>query len=459
MKLMKLMKLMYIFRKIKKLYKRFVKRFYGGPEWIDLPPFLLRKNASYKSPTLMLIAWGYAFYVRILTVPGRMIISAVSLVFLYSIIIEGPIRILAFILLGVLIVDSITGFIFRPKLIITRDTPERIRAGNHIKIEYTINNLRNLPVWNLHLDPIHQQRWLKLEADIASLDTIKAKGSSSVSAYLQSEKRGEYVLKPSFASSAFPFGIIKWSCRNKTPQKIRVYPRFEPLNSLTLPLNSRFQKEGTSLVSSVGESMEFHACRDFRTGDNAKHIHWPTTARKGELIVREFQEEYLCRIALIVDTYVPPQNSFFTLKKKTYFPKLEAALSMTAALSHNLAHGDYIVDIFAAGPKIYHFKGGRSLAQLDQILDILACIEPNKQKPFSNLEEVVVEEIAGIGSAMLLLLDWDQARRKLVEQLLINGVTLKILIITDNRDTIKDIPNYATVYNAADILNGQVRDI
>ena len=54
---------------------------------------------------------------------------------------------------------------------------------------------------------------------------------------------------------------------------------------------------------------------------------------------------------------------------------------------------------------------------------------------------------------------WDKTRKKLVEQLQINGVVLKILIITENRDKIKEIPNYATVYNAEDILTGQVRDI
>lgn len=445
--------------KTKNLYKRIEKRFYSGPDWIDLPSYLDQRTSAYQSPTLLLLAWGYAYYVRILTIPGRMIISAVFLVILYSMIIEGPIRVFAFILIGVISVDIILGFIFRPKLNIIRKTPERVRAGNPIKIEYTISNLRSIPAWNLHLDPINQQKWLKLEADIASLDLIKGKKTTSISAYMQSERRGEFILKPPFAASAFPFGITKWTCRNKTCQKVRVYPRFEPLNSLSLPVNSRFQREGTSMVSHVGESLEFHACRDFRTGDNAKHIHWPTTARKGELIVREFQEEHLCRIALIVDTYIPSHSHFFKFKPKKYFPDFEAALSLTAALSHNLAHGDYIVDIFAAGPNVYHFKGGRSLAQLDQILDILACIEPNRNNPISELEATVAEEIAGIGSVMLLLLKWDKARRKLVEQLQSYGIATKIIFITEDRKNIKEIPDNADLYTADEIFSGNVRDI
>lgn len=452
---------MIFIKKITSLYTRLRKRFFDGPDWIDLPNYLKKNNYNYRSPTFLLFFWLYAFYVRILTIPGRMIISSVFLVLLYSLIIESAtaIRIFAFVLISILFIDTICGFIFRPKLKIIRKAPQRVRAGTPIRIDYTISNLRNIPVWNLHLDPIYQQKWLKLEADIASLDVIKSKTTVSLSAFVQSEKRGEYIFKPSFASSSFPFGIIKWSCRNKKAQKVKVYPRFEPLNSINLPVNSRFQREGISLVSHVGESLEFHACRDFRTGDNAKHIHWPTTARKGQIIVREFQEEYLSRIALIVDTYIPNRRKFLKLKQKKFFPEFEAALSLTAALSHKLAHGDYIVDIFAAGPDIYHFKGGRSLAQLDQILDILSSIEPNKKNPISELAPQVAEDIAGIGSAILLLLNWDEPRKKLVNQLQNYGTEIKILFITDDRKKIQEIPDNADVYTFDEVFSGNVKDL
>ena len=438
-------------------YKLIEKRFYSGPDWIDMPPYLKANKKGYRSPTLLLLAWLYAWYIRILTVPGRMMFSVVFLIVLYGSVMEGPIRIFAFSLLAILTVDLIIGFVFRPKLTIKRDVPKRVRAGNMIRVDYTVSNLRNLPAWNIHLDPIHQQGWIRLEADIASLDTIPGRETIKMSAFLQSGQRGEYILKPSFASSDFPFGIIKWTCRKDSKQRILVYPSYQPLNSVQLPVNSRFQKEGVSLVSSVGESMEFHACREFRTGDNPKYIHWPSTARKNELIVREFQEEYLCRIALIVDTFIPSKSSFFKLSTKKFIPEFEAALSLTAALSHYLAHGDYIVDIFAAGSDVYHFKGGRSLAQLDQILDILACLEPNRKEPIKKLESTVVEEMASIGSAMLLLLKWDDDRKRLVDQLQGYGISLKIVLITDKETP--DQPENAIVFRPKDVFMGNIRDL
>ncbi|NOY74445.1 MAG: DUF58 domain-containing protein [Kiritimatiellaeota bacterium] len=436
------------------------KLFSIGPDWVVLPKHL-RKREGYKSPTLMLMVWSYAWYIRLFTVPGRMLMSSIFLVSLYGALKSGPIRIFAFILLGVLIIDLIFGMLFRPKLKLTREIPERARAGTPIKITYKIQNLRFVPAWNIHLDPVHQQNWLKLEEDVASLDVILGKEELEVSAPLLVDKRGEYVLKPPFASSGFPFGIIKWTCRTGIAQRVLVHPAYEPLTSLNLPLNSRFQREGTSLVSNVGESLEFHACREFRMGDNPKHIHWPTSARRGELIVREFHEEYLCRIALVVDTFVP-------LRKKTLLspvtwdpepttPEFEAALSLTAALADHLARGDYIVDVFAAGPNIYHFKGGRSLAQLEQILDILSCIEPNGKEPLTKLESAVMEEIAGIGSAVLLLLKWDDDREQLVENIRSRGVNLKIIVISDDPAT--PVGGDVARYAPNDIMSGNVREL
>jgi len=446
-------------KNIKNKYTRFKKLFRSGPDWVDMPGILDKKKSKYQSPTLMLFLWGYAYYIKILTVPGRMLLSTVIMMFFYSMIFETPIRIFSMVLLALLFADLLFGFIFRPKVRISRQLPERVRVGTPVQIDYKIVNLRKLPVFNLHIDPIHQQKWLKLESDIASADGLAPKRNMSITAFIQSNKRGEYVLKPTFISSSFPFGIFKWTCRDKKSSKILVYPRYEELNSLSLPDSVRFQKEGISMLSKVGESMEFHACRDFRTGDNSKHIHWPTTARRGQLIVREYQEEFLSRTALIIDTYLPFRSKFLKLYKKEEYPNLEAALSLAASIVHYLAHSDFVVDIFAAGSQVYHFKSGRSLANFDRILDILACIEPNYKHPFSELKSSVFEEIAGIGSAVVLLLTWNAERKKLVENLKILGVSVKIIFISENPEELNDVPEHSLVYSPEEIFSGYVKDI
>jgi uncharacterized protein (DUF58 family) len=140
------------------------------------------------------------------------------------------------------------------------------------------------------------------------------------------------------------------------------------VGAIDLPVGRKYQPGGLHLVSHVGDSEEFIGNREYRPGDRLRDIHHAAWARTGFPIVREFQEEYLCRIAMIVDTLAPPRD---TAARQD----LEAALSLAAAIADALSRQEYVVDLFAAGPDLYHFQAGRGLAYLDNILDILACLE------------------------------------------------------------------------------------
>lgn len=302
---------------MRKKVRQFKERFYEGPDWINMRPFL--PFPSYRSFTFLSAAWLYAYYMRFFTVLGRMILPVSFLIISYSLTpaLQTPTRIFAFALLSIFITDFTLGFIFRPRFRIRREIPSKAGAGNPIKVNYFITNCRKLPAWNILLDSIQFQTGLKFQSEPASIDCVPARKETFTSTYLYAEQRGKYCLPSPMADSAFPFCIFKWSCRSMPSQNLLVHPKYEPLNTITLPVGRRYQRYGTYMVSKVGESMDFLGCREFRTGDNPKHIHWPSTARAQEFIIREFQEEYLYRIALIVDTYVPLKRfSLFPLMKK-----------------------------------------------------------------------------------------------------------------------------------------------
>jgi uncharacterized protein (DUF58 family) len=205
----------------------------------------------------------------------------------------------------------------------------------------------------------------------------------------------------------------------------------------------------------VGESADFYGCREFRDGDDPRHIYWRGSARTGQLIVKEFQNEYLTRIALVVDTYVPNRRHWYSLKSSDYSRELEGGLSMAAAITDYLTRGEYVVDIFAAGDKIYHFQAGRHLACFDGILDILAEICPNSDPAVGALSDSVMEEISGIGSAVVVLLGWDAGRARMMERFREAGVNLKTVII----DAPPEAPENLIRLSSADIEAGNIRDL
>ena len=115
---------------------------------------------------------------------------------------------------------------------------------------------------------------------------------------------------------------------------------------------------------------------------------------------------------------------------------LERAVSVCAAVSDVLARQDYIVDLFAAGPKLYHLMAGRSLAYREQILDLLACVEPSPEEPLSQIAPKLIEELNRMTTVICILLDWDEPRQQFVEDLRSQGVGVKVIWVSDSEDAV-----------------------
>lgn len=156
-----------------------------------------------------------------------------------------------------------------------------------------------------------------------------------------------------------------------------------------------------------------------------KNIHWRSWARRGEPVVKEYQEEYVCRIALILDTFVPRKAS------ESHVRAFEGAISLLASISDCFSRSEYVVDILAAGPDIYEVSAGRSLAYLENILDVLACLEPCYDKPFAAIGPHLFEKLAHITTVVAVLQDWDEPRRQFLRHVKEGGAAVRALIVHD----------------------------
>ena len=61
---------------------------------------------------------------------------------------------------------------------------------------------------------------------------------------------------------------------------------------MTLPGKSHYQRGGVAMAAGVGEMEEFVALREYRRGDSLRRVHWRSTARLGELVVKEFRSSF-----------------------------------------------------------------------------------------------------------------------------------------------------------------------
>jgi uncharacterized protein (DUF58 family) len=320
------------------------------------------------------------------------------------------------------------GILFCPKGTLASFHSDRVCAGERLPIEVEFENRGKWFTRDAFVLPHRLPPGIEADpGDGAALPLLKIGERHRAKLSVLCSQRGEYNLRGFRIETDFPFGIFRSYRVFDQPRSLLVYPRFTPLTRIELAAGRRYQPGGVALLSILGDSVEFIGNREFREGDNVRDIDWRATARLNKPIVREYREEYLLRVAVILDTHVPRKAP---LQRSDAF---EQAVSVSAAIGDYLARQEYIVDLFAAGPNLYHLMAGRSLAYLDQILDILACVNASPTEPFELIEPELSENLSRISSIICVFIDWTQTRRDFVSKLTEQGVGVKVIVIVSGR--------------------------
>jgi hypothetical protein len=111
-------------------------------------------------------------------------------------------------------------------------------------------------------------------------------------------------------------------------------------------------------------------------------------------------------------------------------------VSLSAALADALARGEFLIDIFAAGPELHVFRAGRNIAHFENVLDILASVGACRTDPFAQIAPALAQEWNSVSSAVCVFLDWDESRLQLVRSAQESGCRVKAIIVRDRPTTL-----------------------
>jgi uncharacterized protein (DUF58 family) len=232
-------------------------------------------------------------------------------------------------------------------------------------------------------------------------------------------KRGILRLSSITLARPDPAGLFRAFVRVKTVNSTLVLPKRYPLPAIELPGSFRYQAGGIALASRVGQSDEFVALRDYRTGDPMRHIHWRSWAKTGKPVIREFEDEFFVRHALVLDTFISDQSEEI----------FEEAVSVAASFACSLQTQESLLDLLFAGTESYCFTAGRGLGGSDQMLEILASVKACRDAPFSNLEKLVLDHVESVSGVVAVLLGWNRERRIFIKKIRTMGVPVIVLVI------------------------------
>jgi uncharacterized protein (DUF58 family) len=242
-----------------------------------------------------------------------------------------------------------------------------------------------------------------------------------------------------------PLGLLKSLARVPQRSNFIVLPRRYALPPLNLPGSRRYQPGGVTLAASVGDSEEFVGLRDYRPGDPLQRIHWKSFARTARPIVKEHQDEYFERHALVLDTFAAARDA----------AAFEEAVSIAASFVYTIDTRECLLDLMFVGAQAHIHTAGRGQMQMSNLLEVLAGVQPCRDQPFSTLAKAVLAQRQSLTGCICVLLGWDEERAELVRRLRSHGIAARVIAVS--RAPVADQPEWLLVVTPGRVQEGLAR--
>jgi uncharacterized protein (DUF58 family) len=283
------------------------------------------------------------------------------------------------------------------QLTIRRQLPEVVFAGQPFRVELQAGNQRRrLGSWMLVMedricpaaDGKPRRRGQGREAAVV-LPYLAPGRSSKASYQVTLPHRGLYELGPLRVSTRFPFGLVKASTRCSQVERVLVWPRLGRLAPRWVRLvdSIRLGRQPAPFRQGPIDG-DYYGLREWRAGDSKRWIHWRTTAKLGELAVRQFEQLQNQDLAIILDLWLPEGAS------EAERMRVERAVSFAATLVDEAARrGGSRLTLGLAGTTVDRWSGRASHVFARRLMEVLAVAEPAADNGLARLLEGAAAEL------------------------------------------------------------------
>lgn len=175
----------------------------------------------------------------------------------------------------------------------------RVFAGSPVRVHLEIRNETRSPASTLMLEDRLPRKLGR--AARAVLGGLRSRSRQTVSYTVHCGRRGRYAIGPLVAAVTDPFGLARRRMEFPDVHELIVYPEVEDLRSLGPARSSGGTGETTARrLYRTGE--EFYGMRQYEIGDDLRRIHWPSTARVGDLMIRQDEAGRRATATVFLDT-------------------------------------------------------------------------------------------------------------------------------------------------------------
>ena len=229
-------------------------------------------------------------------------------------------------------------------------------------------------------------------------------------------RRGGFKLGPTHLVSGDPFGLFRSERIFPVEHSLVVLPMIYEISSFISPPGLL---PGGQVIRRKALDVTPHASgvREYVPGDPMKRIHWPTTARRGQFMVKEFEQDPQAEVWLFLDAqhavhaekpYAYPEmyTDGWMLDRRPEYElppsTLEYAISTSASLAHYYLKQRRAVGLVTASHQFRVIPAERSERQESKILETLAFIEAESELSIAGLVAAQAGQLPQGSSAILV---------------------------------------------------------
>ncbi len=279
----------------------------------------------------------------------------------------------------VVVVETVLLFENKKTLSIDRKLPKKLSNGDGNLVVLEVQNFSNRPFIGKILEELPEQLQIRKWQKGFSIGALEQK---EIEYQVFPKTRGEY----EWGSSHVMVKLKKWSLVSRRESfyfsdSVVCYPSFEQFKKIPISAIVNNVQNSEKVVQRIGQSLEFEQIKEYSRGDDYRHLNWKASAKRGLMMVNQYQDERSQDIYCAIDMGRTMKMPFGgqTL--------LDHAITGTLALSKTIiAMSDKAGVLGFSNEKCDFIPAKKDLKQFGKINDLLYNLETKfKESDFERL--------------------------------------------------------------------------
>jgi uncharacterized protein (DUF58 family) len=247
-------------------------------------------------------------------------------------------------------------------------------VGDELRTTYSISNASRLPKPWLE---VYNPTDLPVPLPGRALG-LRSWAQRSWVAIVPLTRRGTYRIEPMVVRTGDPFGFFEAAATVGRPTVVTVFPRVVPLPRWRLP-NANLEGTHSAPERTLQTTPLATTVRPYAPGDSFNRIHWRSTARLGEIQVKEFDLEQTADVWLFVDLETAVQGGEGDLST------VEESLRAAASIAHDAIIENRAVGVTTSGHRLVSIPADRGPRQRLKIMQLMAAVDGDGRTPLGEV--------------------------------------------------------------------------